>query len=79
MKKYLVIEMQTWVDGTMATPTYAYDDKASAIAKWHTILAAAVKSTLPVHAASLMTNDGICLQSECYEHEQPEPEPNEEA
>lgn len=67
--------MQTWEDGTMSTPTYAYDDEASAIAKWHTILAAAAKSTLPVHAAALMTNSGICLRSEHYEHEQPEPEP----
>lgn len=76
--KYLVIEMQTLSNGTMSTLTYAFDDEASALAKWHEILSTAVKSALPVHAAALMTNTGICLRSEHYEHEQ-EPDPEEEA
>lgn len=76
--KYLVIEMQTFSNGAMSTPTYAYNDQDSALQKYFTILASAVKSALPVHAAALMTNTGVCLRSEHYEHEQ-EPEPEEEA
>lgn len=77
--KYLVIEMQTFSNGAMSTPTYAFDDEASALVKYHTILATAVKSALPVHAVAMMTNTGICIRSEHYKHEQPEPEPNEGA
>ena len=75
--KYLVIDMQTFSNGAMSTPTYAFDAMDSALQKYYTILASAVKSSLPMHACALMTNEGICLRSEHYAHEQPEPEPEE--
>lgn len=67
--KYLVTEVQTWSTGSVQTPTYAYDNENSALAKYHTILAAAAVSSLPVHACMLYTNEGNLLRSECFKHE----------
>lgn len=69
MTKYLVIELQTFNDGSMTSPAYAYDTQASAENKYHTILASAAVSKLPKHAAVLMTNDGYVMETKCYEHE----------
>lgn len=74
--KYLVTEIQTWDTGAVQNPTYAYDDRLSAEAKYHSILAAAAKSTLPTHAAMMFTTNGTFITSQCYTHpvEAPEPE-----
>lgn len=50
--KYVVIEFQTFENGTMSTPTYAFDNILSAEAKYHSILAAAAVSSLSrfIHA-----------------------------
>jgi len=78
MAKHLVIEIQTFPDGAMSTPTYAYDSQLSAEAKYHSILASAATSALPEHAAVLMTSDGYVLEAKCYKHEaEPETEGSE--
>ena len=69
MSKYLVVEMQTFPDGTMSTPSYAFDSQLSAEAKYHSILASAATSALPEHTAVLMTSDGFVMESKCYQHE----------
>lgn len=79
--KYLVIEIQKFANDQMSTPTYAYDSQNSAESKYHTILAAAANSQLPVHSALLINEEGYPLRHECYKHEiepEPEPEPTEE-
>lgn len=78
--KYLVTEIQTWDTGAVQNPTYAYDDRLSAEAKYHSILAAAAKSTLPVHAAMMFTTDGREIMHQCYTHpvETPEEPESEE-
>lgn len=76
--KYLVVELQTFENGSMSTPTYSYDDRLSAEAKYYSILSAATKSALPVHACVLMTNDGRPLMNQCYTHKvEPEQETTE--
>lgn len=75
--KYLVTEIQTWDTGAVQNPTYAYDDRLSAEAKYHTILAAAAKSTLPMHAAMMFTSDGREIMHQCYTHPVETPEPEE--
>ncbi len=70
MEKYIVIEMQTFAEGNMSTPCYAYDSQASAEAKYHSILAGAAVSELPVHAAVLANNAGVILESKCYYHQE---------
>lgn len=75
--KFLVIELQTFEGGAMSTPAYAYDDMNSAEAKYHTILAAAAKSALPIHACVIMNAEGRLIKNECFYHEPVEEEENE--
>ena len=75
MPKYLVTEIQHWANGSVQNPTWSYDDRNKAEAKFHTVLAAAAVSTLPVHSAILFTDEGFTLESKCYKHgEEPETE-----
>lgn len=67
--KYIVTEIQKFADGTMTTPSYAYDNQNSADAKYHTILASAAVSALPMHSCIMFTEDGNYLKSEHYTHE----------
>lgn len=69
MTKYIVMEIQTFPEGNITTPSWAYDMRESAESKYHTVLAAAALSTLPVHAAVLMTSEGYVLETKHYEHE----------
>lgn len=77
--KYLVMEIQTFENGSMSTPTYAYDTRLSAESKYHAILSAAAVSALPDHAAVMMTSDGRLIANQAYHHEitPPEPEPED--
>lgn len=75
--KFIVLEVQKFANGSISTPAYAYDTKQSADAKYHSILAAAAVSTLPVHTCVMLTEEGMFIKSECFTHEQ-EPEESEE-
>lgn len=68
--KYIVIEVQKFADGGMSTPAYAYDTQNSAEAKYHSILSSAAISTLPVHSAILITEEGFPIDYKCYKHEE---------
>lgn len=77
--KFLVTEIQKFESGAMATPSWAFDSQTAAEAKYHSVLAAAAGSALPVHAAIMFTEEGFPLRHECYKHEpvtpvEPEPE-----
>ena len=77
--KYLVIEIQKFDTGAISTPTYAYDNESSALGKYHSILASAAVSKLPVHACAIITEEGFPLRHECYKHAvEPEPTPEPE-
>lgn len=68
--KYLVIEIQTNADGTVANLVYAYDDRNEAESKYHAVLSAAAISALPMHTCVLFQSDGILLARQSYVHEQ---------
>lgn len=65
---YLVIEIQTFDTGGVTTQVWRYEDNLSAEAKYHSVLAAAAKSALPRHAATMLAGDGSYVQHRCYEH-----------
>jgi hypothetical protein len=65
---YIVMEIQTNSDGTVGTLVNSYADRDHAESKYHTILAAAAISTLPCHAAVLLTEQGLILANGYYEH-----------
>lgn len=64
--KYIVIELQTAADGTVANIVTVKDNENEAKSTYHSILAAAALSNLPSHAAVLMTSDGNPIRNECY-------------
>ncbi len=70
--KIIVTEIQKFADGTMTTPSYAYDNRNSADAKYHAILASAAVSAVPVHSAIMYTDEGLYIESKCYKHESQE-------
>lgn len=75
---FIVMEIQT--SEQVATLVNAYEDRNQAENKYHAILSAAAVSAVPKHGAVMLTDEGVRLKSECYIHEQPEPEeePEEE-
>lgn len=75
--KYLVIEVQTNADGSIGNLTYSYDDRNEAESKYHTVLAAAALSVLPMHTCVLFQSDGILLARQCYVHGQGAEKPTE--
>lgn len=79
--KFLVTEIQKFEGGAISTPSYAYDDRDHAEAKFYSILAAAAVSQLPLHAAIMYTEEGTPIMNKHYYHvpePSPEPESNEE-
>ena len=65
---YVVMEIQTNSNGTVGTLINSYENQNEAESKYHQILANASVSSLPVHSAIMMQNDGIYIKSERYFH-----------
>lgn len=76
--KYIVIELQTSSDGTVANLVYQFDTRNEAESKYHYILSYAAVTQLPIYAAMILTNTGETLASAYYTGAIPEPEPNNE-
>lgn len=79
---YIILEAQTYLDGTVSTIINPYADKNEAESQYHRVLMAAAISDVPLHTCFMLTPDGYCIKSECYKHEpepEPEPEPEEES
>ena len=74
--KYIVLEMQTNSEGVVSPIVYQFDTRNEAEAKYHYILSFAAVTTLPVHSAAILTNNGEMLASAYYGYT-PTPEPNE--
>ena len=66
---YIVIELQTVNESTVANIVNAYTEQAVAEQKYHSILAAAAVSALPCHAAVMLDEKGRMIKSEFYTHE----------
>lgn len=64
--KYIVAEIQTNDSGTVSSIATAYDDYYKAESKYHTVLAAAALSNLPVHSAVLLDNLGGMIHTQSY-------------
>lgn len=74
--KYLVIEIQTNGDNVSNIVT-AYDDRNTAESAYHSILASAAVSSLPCHAAMIVTEEAQVIAGARYKHGST-PEPNTE-
>lgn len=68
--RYIVIELQTTGNSTANIVT-SYDSKEQAESAYYAILSAAAVSSVPVHSAVIITEEGYPLMSGHYKHEQP--------
>lgn len=67
-EKYVVVEMQTNSDGTVATLTNNFDNLDAAYNKYYTVLAYAAVSTIPKHSAMILTTNGQVWESKYFDH-----------
>ncbi len=66
--KYLVVEIQTNSDGTVGNVVFAYDTENEAWSKYFDVLHYAAVSSLPMHSALLVCNDGNLIAQQCFRH-----------
>lgn len=73
---YIVLEVQKNLDGTGAivAPIPVYNTLPEAESCWHSKLAVACISSVPIHTIILMDDDANTIRRETYLH-QPQPEP----
>lgn len=64
---YIVLEIQKSGD-TVSTLVNSYANRNAAEQQYHTVLAAAAVSVMELHSAVLMTEDGISIKHESFEH-----------
>jgi len=76
---YIILETQTNSNGTVGTLINSYENRNAAESKYHTVLASAAISQLPLHCAFMLTDEGYTIKSEVYKHEQEVPEEIPEA
>ena len=70
---FLVIEIQTNADNTIGNFVWSFNEEEDAESKWHSVLAVAAKSALPVHSCVILRNDGQQMAAQAYKHgENPE-------
>lgn len=74
MQDYIVIEIQTNDADEVATIVTVETDYWTAQQKYHTILAAAAVSALPVHTAVILSPYGDIIDKKSYNRRTPEPE-----
>ncbi len=74
MQDYIVIEIQINDAGEVATIVTTDTDYWIAQQKYHSILAAAAVSALPVHTAVILTPYGDTITKQAYNRRTPEPE-----
>lgn len=68
--KYIVIELQT-TGNNIANIVTSYDSKEQAESAYYAVLSAAAISSVPVHSATIITEEGYPLMHGHYTHEQP--------
>lgn len=73
--KFVVLEIQK--GDTVTTIVNSYDTLNQANQQYHTILAAAAVSSVPVHSAIILTEDATPVKYESYTH-LPEPDSDPE-
>lgn len=63
--KYTVIEMQ---NGIVGENVWTYNDINEAESKYHSVLAVAAVSNVPIHAAVILNETGFSVRYQCYTH-----------
>lgn len=67
--KYLVLELQVNEQGTVSNIVTSYNTQREGESAYYAVLSAAAISNLPRHTVYLLTDNGVIMQSRCYEKE----------
>lgn len=67
--QYVIIEMQT-NNGSTAILTDQKGTRNEADSVYYLKLAAAAISKVPIHTVALLDENGACLMSGCYDHQE---------
>ena len=67
-KQYIVIELQKNAEGQVSNLVTSHDSLAKAENKYYTILASASISDVPVHSAIIVSEEGVPVKYQCYNH-----------
>ena len=67
---FLVVELQQNSTGGLTYLATSENNRDKAESKYHEILQFAAVSTIPVHSAVLLSEEGFLIKRECYKHEQ---------
>ena len=65
--QYIVIELQSTGE-SVSNIVSKYSTLNEAESKYHQILSAAAISSVPVHSAVILTDEGHSMKHECYKH-----------
>lgn len=65
---YIVIELQKNKDGVVSNIVTDHASMAEAESKYHSILAAAAVSKVPVHSAIIVSEEAFPVKNQCYKH-----------
>lgn len=65
---YIVIELQK-VNGQVANIVTAHDTLNDAESKYHAVLSAGAVSSVEIHSAVLISEEGFPMRHECYKHD----------
>lgn len=65
---YIVIELQKNEEGVVSNLVTSHNTLAEAESKYFSVLASAAVSTIPVHSAALLSEEGFLLRNQCYKH-----------
>lgn len=63
---YIVIELQTNTEGAVSNIVTSFNTLPEAESKYHSILAAAAVSEIPVHSAVIVSAEGFPVAHQCY-------------
>ena len=64
---YIIVELQKNGD-QVANLVYTYASRYEAESKYHPVLSAAAISTVEVHSAVMLTEEGYLIKNESYRH-----------
>ena len=67
---FIVLEIQTAADGSVTVlEPLVRASRAEAESAYHSVLSYAALSSVPMHAAVLLTNEGVVLERKAYAHD----------
>ena len=67
---FIVLEIQTAADGAVSVlEPVLRPTRAEAESVYHSVLSFAALSSVPMHAAVLLTGEGVVLERKAYAHE----------